>query len=79
MDTNGLIFGLRLMSLDDIMIQTENWRKVADYINIGISQQNHKTNELSKLPVSHASSSQYKKNLVSTRVVRCRPRERHST
>lgn len=63
MDTNGLIFGLRLMSLDDIMIQTENWRKVADYINIGISQQNHKTNELSKLPVSHASSSQYKKKL----------------
>ncbi|CAL1188041.1 unnamed protein product [Candida parapsilosis] len=62
-DTNGLIFGLRLMSLDDIMIQTENWRKVADYINTGISQQNNKANGLSKLPVSHASSSQYKKKL----------------
>ena len=60
MDTNGLIFGLRLMSLDDIMIQTENWRKVADYINTGISL---KLNELTKLPASHANSSQYIKKL----------------
>ncbi|KAI5950610.1 hypothetical protein CANMA_005270 [Candida margitis] len=63
MDTNGLIFGLKLMSLDEIMIQTENWRKVADYINTGISHQNHKANEPSKLPTSHASTSQYKKKL----------------
>ncbi|KAI3404271.2 hypothetical protein KGF56_002910 [Candida oxycetoniae] len=63
METNGLIFGLKLMSLDEIMIQTENWRKVSDFINNEIRQQNYKTNELDKLPISHANMIQHKKTL----------------
>ncbi|KAI5952543.1 hypothetical protein KGF54_003410 [Candida jiufengensis] len=62
-ETNGLLFGLKLMSLDEIMISTENWRKVADFIHQEENKQNQKLNELSKLPTSHPSSSQYKKKL----------------
>ncbi|KAI5960994.1 SMI1 [Candida pseudojiufengensis] len=62
-ETNGLIFGLKLMSLDEIMISTENWRKVADFIHLEENKENQKLNELSKLPISHPNSNQIKKKL----------------
>ncbi|WLF79910.1 Cell wall assembly regulator [Lodderomyces elongisporus] len=62
-ETNGLIFGLKLMSLDEIMVQTENWRKVSDYINNEARLENYKSNNLSKLPTSHANNGQYQKKI----------------
>ncbi|EGW31426.1 uncharacterized protein SPAPADRAFT_72238 [Spathaspora passalidarum NRRL Y-27907] len=55
----GLMFGLKLMSLDEIMIMTENWRKIASVFNSEISQIKQSVNyhELAKLPTSHAISS----------------------
>ncbi|CAK9439123.1 uncharacterized protein LODBEIA_P33470 [Lodderomyces beijingensis] len=63
MDTTGLIFGLKLMSLDEIMIQTENWRKVSDFVNSELRHSKYEANEMTKLPISHANSSQYKKKI----------------
>ncbi|KAK6455655.1 uncharacterized protein RJT20DRAFT_145784 [Scheffersomyces xylosifermentans] len=64
-DINGLIFGLKLMPLDEIMISTENWRKVARVLNSELSQikQTTRINELSKLPTSHNHQNQFKKKL----------------
>ncbi|CAI5758559.1 unnamed protein product [Candida verbasci] len=62
-ETCGLFFGLKLMSLDEIMISTENWRKVAKTLNKEIRQQNLSKLDLSILPTSHSNSNQYKKKL----------------
>lgn len=62
-ETSGLFFGLKLMALDEIMIMTENWRKVSRVLNTEISQIKQTTNfhELSRLPMSHLSTNQYRK------------------
>ncbi|RLV89336.1 hypothetical protein JA1_005212 [Spathaspora sp. JA1] len=59
----GLMFGLKLMSLDEIMIMTENWRKIASIFNSEISQIKH-YQELSKLPTSHISSNKDKSEIL---------------
>ncbi|CUM67662.1 uncharacterized protein PRCAT00005364001 [Priceomyces carsonii] len=51
---NGLIFGLKLMSLDEIMIETNNWRKVSKYLNNDLwNLKNSRANQLSKVSLSH--------------------------
>ncbi|KAG2733931.1 hypothetical protein G9P44_003456 [Scheffersomyces stipitis] len=64
-EINGLIFGLKLMPLDEIMVSTENWRKVARVLNSELSQikQANKISELSKLPTIHSNQNAYKKKL----------------
>lgn len=61
---NGLCFGLLLMSLDEILIATGNWRKIADIFNSDSAQkkQHSKLNELAKLPSTY-NSIQIKKKL----------------
>lgn len=62
--SGGLFFGLKLMPIDEIMVMTENWRKVADYLNTEIFQMNQ-TNELlkmSKLETSHQNTNNQFKN-----------------
>lgn len=53
--SGGLIFGLKLMSIDEIVVMTENWRKVAKNLNNELSQikLNNKLQELKKLQLSH--------------------------
>lgn len=60
--SGGLVFGLKLMPIDEIMVMTEHWRKVADYLNLKLlhANQTSKLQELSKLETSHANSSQLK-------------------
>lgn len=63
--SEGLIFGLKLMSLDEIVIMTENWRKVAHYFNSEASllKQNNRLVELAKLPTSHNNAIHMNKKL----------------
>lgn len=60
--SGGLVFGLKLMPIDEIMVMTEHWRKVADYLNLRLlhANQNTKLQELSKLQTSHPNNSQVK-------------------
>ncbi|KAK6463069.1 hypothetical protein DFJ63DRAFT_103195 [Scheffersomyces coipomensis] len=62
-DISGLIFGLKLMALDEIVGVTENWRKVAEILNNEMSQlkQSNKLSELSKLTLSHYNENQVSK------------------
>ncbi|KAL6452899.1 hypothetical protein SBY92_000243 [Candida maltosa Xu316] len=60
-ESSGLIFGLKLMSLDEIIIATNNWRRVAAYLNQQL-RENYSA-DITKLPISHANSSQYTKKL----------------
>ncbi|KAK6205377.1 Smi1b protein [Scheffersomyces amazonensis] len=64
-DISGLIFGLKLMTLDEIVGVTENWRKVAEILHNELSQlkQSNKLNELSKLKLTHANDNQISKKL----------------
>lgn len=63
----GLFFGLKLMSLDEIMIETENWRKISKVLNQEILLKHvNDANEIPKLPNTHNSSSQYKKKFSSS-------------
>ena len=55
-ESSGLIFGLKLMSLDEITTATENWRRVAGHLNEELKQ-NFKSG-LTKLPSSHSNSNQ---------------------
>ena len=65
---DGLVFGLKLMSLDEILIMTENWRKVARVLNTELSQVKMTNSELSRLPTSHNNFHQVKKKFTSTPV-----------
>ncbi|EER33532.1 hypothetical protein CTRG_02350 [Candida tropicalis MYA-3404] len=60
-ESSGLIFGLKLMSLDEITIAADNWRKVAAYLNQQLRE--NFQSEMSKLPTSHTSTNQYTKKL----------------
>ena len=53
--TGGLIFGLNLLPLEEIVVLTENWRKVADTLQTELSQisQSQKVSELSKVASIH--------------------------
>ncbi|RCK64532.1 KNR4/SMI1 1 [Candida viswanathii] len=60
-ESSGLIFGLKLMSLDEITIAADNWRKVAAYLNQQLRE--NFQSEIAKLPTSHSSTNQYTKKL----------------
>lgn len=60
-ESSGLIFGLKLMSLDEITIAADNWKKVAVYFNHKL-RENFQT-EITKLPTSHSNTNQYTKKL----------------
>lgn len=64
---NGLIFGLLLMPLDEIVIETENWRKIAKVLatEATTARQNRVADGLAKLPMAH-NSTQIKKKLTTT-------------
>ena len=59
---NGLVFGLKLMPLDEILILTEHWRKVADVLN---QQHSKNTVELPRLESTHNNPNQIKKSNIS--------------
>lgn len=63
-ESSGLIFGLKLMSLDEITTATENWRRVAGHLNEELKQ-NFKSG-LSKLPSSHSNSNQLTRKFTPT-------------
>ena len=63
-ESSGLIFGLKLMSLDEITTATENWRRVAGHLNEELKQ-NFKSG-LTKLPSSHSNSNQLTRKFTST-------------
>lgn len=53
--SGGLIYGLKLMSIDEVVVMTENWRRVAKTLNHELSHLKsiNKLLELKKLQVSH--------------------------
>ncbi|KAG7195775.1 uncharacterized protein KQ657_002160 [Scheffersomyces spartinae] len=55
----GLLFGLKLLSLDEILVQTETWRKVAKVVN----QLFAADSKLSKLSSTHTFQSALNKKL----------------
>lgn len=82
--SGGLVFGLKLMPIDEIMVMTEHWRKVADYLNLKLlhANQTNKLQELSKLETSHANSSQLKfssSNLDLIEPVKIAKQQRHES
>lgn len=57
-EINGLLFGLKLLPLDEILINCENWRKLAKILN-----ENHQLQiQLPQLQLSHNNSNQLKKS-----------------
>lgn len=69
--SGGVIFGLKLLPLEEIMIMTEHWRKVAITLQAELSHisQSYKVQELSKLETSHSSPNGIKKHSASSSTV----------
>lgn len=57
--SGGLVFGLKLMSIDEVAVMTEHWRRVSQTLNAEMSarKQSSSLSELLRLQESHNSSS----------------------